>query len=251
MTLPFPILADLLDFFQVLGGYIGPVLIVGLWCFFLYSIWFICYFVGKRIWGDHTDGLSMLGCMTIVGGCLVIAVLIQLILALLQPSKRHGNVASKPKDSPVKSVSTQRGYVNLDIQTLRLDAAIRGQAEKPTGELTEADYLKVKRLDLGYMNINFSDNSTMSSLGKLKNLEDLNLVGCRIETLQINSLRQSLPNCRIWKAASGPVYHIPELKILLNLDQRENLSSKLRPVKMKVQHIFCGGNDWNTAATKK
>ncbi len=96
-----------------------------------------------------------------------------------------------------------------------IEAAIREQIRKPTGELTKADLEKVTQLDL--RNIQISD---VSALKELKQLTVLVLVGNQISDVsalkelkqlkelylqnnpdltkaQIDELQKALPNCKI------------------------------------------------------
>ena len=97
----------------------------------------------------------------------------------------------------------------------KIEAAIRAKIEKPTGELTEADYEEVEKLDLqenqisdlsalaelkelkrlDLFNNQISDASTLRKLTKLKVLllrENPNLAKAEIE-----KLKKALPDCTI------------------------------------------------------
>ena len=97
----------------------------------------------------------------------------------------------------------------------KIESAIRAEIEKPTGELTEADYEEVEKLDLQESQI-----SDLSALAELKELKRVDLFNNRISdasTLreltklkvlllrenpdltkdQIDQLKKALPDCTI------------------------------------------------------
>jgi len=96
-----------------------------------------------------------------------------------------------------------------------IEAAIRFQLKKPTGELTKADYEKVTMLSssnqlndvkglekltqLNTLNLSNNQLTDVKGLEKLKQLVYLNLYGNPALTkAQIDELKKALPKCKIY-----------------------------------------------------
>ena len=75
-----------------------------------------------------------------------------------------------------------------------IEAAIRVELKKLTGELTEADLEKVTSLNL---NNTIMLDEGLKELPKLKNLRSLNLNDTKVTKAGMAELRKALPNCKI------------------------------------------------------
>ena len=79
------------------------------------------------------------------------------------------------------------------ITNPKIERAIRKELEKPTGELTKADYEKVRIL-----NLESNQLTDVTGLEKLTQLKELYLIGNPdLTKAQIDQLQKALPNCRI------------------------------------------------------
>ena len=76
-----------------------------------------------------------------------------------------------------------------------VEKAIREELKKPTGELTEADLEKVRRLSL--FNIQITDTG-LKEVAKLQQLTTLYLRGTQVTKAGGAELKKALPNCKIF-----------------------------------------------------
>jgi len=105
---------------------------------------------------------------------------------------------------------------NLPSPKAVVEEAIRKAAKKPTGELTETDLEKVRRLDLSFkkltdvkglenltqltfLNLSANRLTELPSLEKLNRLKTLRLWNNpAIPKTQIDQLQKALPKCKIY-----------------------------------------------------
>ena len=105
---------------------------------------------------------------------------------------------------------------NLPSPKAVVEEAIRKAAKKPTGELTETDLEKVRRLDLSFkkltdvkglenltqltfLNLSANRLTELPSLEKLNRLKTLRLWNnSAIPKTQIDQLQKALPKCKIY-----------------------------------------------------
>ncbi len=74
-----------------------------------------------------------------------------------------------------------------------IEAAIRKELEKPTGELTKADLAKVTRLNLNDTKIT---DAGLKDVAKLQKLEKLWLDSTQITDAGVAELSKALPKCK-------------------------------------------------------
>ena len=122
----------------------------------------------------------------------------------------------KTNDNPVKPLPQPPKVVSINLEgDTALEEGIRSELDKPTGELTPADFAKVKELYMPHDEI-----ANLESLAGLTNLEQLSLWNNQITNLtplaglkglkrliiydnpnltktEIDKLQQVLPNCKI------------------------------------------------------
>lgn len=85
-------------------------------------------------------------------------------------------VVTYAKDTSVNSEITTQSKIEIDDNWLTREVA--NQLKKKVGNLTEQDFINIKKIDLHYDNIN---NNIPEEIRLLKNLEYLNLNSCNID----------------------------------------------------------------------
>jgi Leucine-rich repeat (LRR) protein len=81
-----------------------------------------------------------------------------------------------------------------DSNNVKIEAAIRKEINKPTGELTKVDLEKVTELDL-----NNNQLTDVTGLEKLTQLKKLDLASNPdLTKAQIDQLKKALPDCKIY-----------------------------------------------------
>ncbi|BCZ46088.1 hypothetical protein psyc5s11_21550 [Clostridium gelidum] len=85
-------------------------------------------------------------------------------------------VVTYAKDTTVNSEITTQSKIEIDDNWLTREVA--SQLKKKVGNLTEQDFVNIKKIDLHYDNI---DNNIPEEIKLLKNLEYLNLNSCKID----------------------------------------------------------------------